>query len=773
MRALARVQSTGDYFAVRASGGNLTYTQPPIFLYGSGATDAAPTPLLGGTLAAANASVLRDTGRGWELLPSAGIAGAAARWHAAAASGSDAGNVAVVCGDGGAVAVLDAATAHLVDVSPPAAALLAVVRSSGAGGVLASPPNLLCATVVSPVVRATGLAPSVTEAWFGGTNGAIMRYTPIDAVWVAPTPANSGAAAALNGAVIAGIAALNSDIWAVGGVAGGGAMLVIRVNLTSASVAAAIAGRDSSLLVFVSTLVVTGLPASVTGGAMLTGVATSTSLGLFATSTSGVLLRWFLPSGATVGHERWVVVPVPAGTSRLPLRSVAVGSYAIAVGDHGTVMHSVVCATATGGPFEACTTNTSAVTLAGGLAMVLDTTFPVAGRADTNVSVASWGNNVPLRTATSRGTGWILQWNGWQPLPYASVFAPVSLEATAIGGVGGGASCLSYMYEIPGGGLFGTAGLAASGDQWHGPNYLLYCNGMGRRDWRGYTHIQFYVRAGTGCNLKHAHGFTFTVSTYNEWVGGVNVSTYTTGGVIDFTWRLVSIPFSALKAAGGTASWDLSNVERLSWGPLIVAPDILLIDEISVVQILSSTAPSAVQASPVGATALRAVAAVRNPAAQAAAVPPTGVQVPDGAFACGDGGACMLLNVVTQTWVADATPPAAAGSAVYGLWANVLDDGSAGVVWACGAGGLLMVRDASDVRALAVASGGSGVMSATDFTQLDAQVRCLLCERASNRVVCVCVCVCVRVCVHLCVVVRICARGTGLRAFLCAMCGVS
>jgi hypothetical protein len=231
----------------------------------------------------------------------------------------------------------------------------------------------------------------------------------------------------------------------------------------------------------------------------------------------------------------------------------------------------------------------------------------------------------------------------------------------------------------------------------------------------------FYIRADDGADLRIASAVNLTVSNCcGTALGPVRVVDFSDGGRVDFTWRRVVVPFAALVAATADAAhraWDMSDVEWITFYG-VTTP--MLLDEITIIEVAPAGLSPTIQPSPVGASALRAVAVLRNPVTATSPVVTAGVLFPDAAFACGDGGQCMVLNPATQTWVPDVTPGAAAGLALRGMWAYGTADGAASAVWVVGKGGLIMSRDGADCRSFVRASGASTTMSSADFAALDA-----------------------------------------------------
>ncbi len=117
--------------------------------------------------------------------------------------------------------------------------------------------------------------------------------------------------------------------------------------------------------------------------------------------------------------------------------------------------------------------------------------------------------------------------------------------------------CLKYIQNVPSEGLNGSNALELDPDRWHCPVFNLYCGGGGRRDFTPYDVIEFRFRSPD----VDPGNPTFCVRTWNQTSYTVCICNYIEGGIIDNTWRLVSIPLADLE----TPEWDLGNVETLAW----------------------------------------------------------------------------------------------------------------------------------------------------------------------------------------------------------------
>ena len=118
-------------------------------------------------------------------------------------------------------------------------------------------------------------------------------------------------------------------------------------------------------------------------------------------------------------------------------------------------------------------------------------------------------------------------------------------------------SCLKYIQERSAEGIHESNALQLNPDRWHRPVYRLCCGAGERKDFTLYDVIEFYFRS----LEADPDNPTFYLQTWNQTSNRVSISDYIDGGLIDNTWRLVSIPLADLK----TMEWDLGNVETLNW----------------------------------------------------------------------------------------------------------------------------------------------------------------------------------------------------------------
>ena len=120
------------------------------------------------------------------------------------------------------------------------------------------------------------------------------------------------------------------------------------------------------------------------------------------------------------------------------------------------------------------------------------------------------------------------------------------------------ASCLYYIQEVAGEGVNGGNALKLTPTRWNMPRFNLYCGGGSRRDFRPYDVIEFHFRS----PAADPGDLSFWLTKWNQASNTVSIRDYIAGGVIDNTWRVVTIPLADL----ATSSWDLADVEMLYWG---------------------------------------------------------------------------------------------------------------------------------------------------------------------------------------------------------------
>ncbi|MDQ2932910.1 MAG: glycoside hydrolase family 9 protein [bacterium] len=119
-------------------------------------------------------------------------------------------------------------------------------------------------------------------------------------------------------------------------------------------------------------------------------------------------------------------------------------------------------------------------------------------------------------------------------------------------------ACISYMEEGQTVGRNGSKGLILKPDPWHAPGYKINCGAQGRVDFTPYGWLEFYIKG----PAENAGDREFQVISYYGQGAKVNLSTYVQGGIIDNTWRLVSIPISGLQ----TSLYNLNSVDDLYFG---------------------------------------------------------------------------------------------------------------------------------------------------------------------------------------------------------------
>lgn len=119
-------------------------------------------------------------------------------------------------------------------------------------------------------------------------------------------------------------------------------------------------------------------------------------------------------------------------------------------------------------------------------------------------------------------------------------------------------NCISYAEQKSGVGKDGTRGLLFKPDAWHSPNVKINCGGRDRIDMSKHAAIEFYIKA----DSSDSNDPEFNIVSYYGRSKTVSIKKYTSGGAIDTTWRLVSIPLSDLK----TSTYDLSTTDDIYFG---------------------------------------------------------------------------------------------------------------------------------------------------------------------------------------------------------------
>ena len=387
--------------------------------------------------------------------------------------------------------------------------------------------------------------------------------------------------------------------------------------------------------------------------------------------------------GASVtsdGGGAWTALPSPV---RSDLHGVGgAGSVVVACGDNGTLL-----------------------TLDTGAALAWS---PVPSAGTANLTAVSYGR-WPIVAVGARGAMLINYGSG-----FSAATLPGGCPARA---VAVGPACADGVSEVPRAGSDGVSPAlllsgALSESAWR--TYSLYCDGGGWRDLRVYSAaVAFRIRAaaavspGQGMLLQLGCGCASPL---------VSVADYTAGGVLDATWRAVSVPLAAL----APAACDLSAVSTLIFTGFA---DDFLIEAVALTPTPLGAPRSPLQtpldappASPTSAD-LRAVAAggvgavfacgdagtvlriwrsaapawawALEPAPTTADLLGIAVLPTEEAFAVGRGGVLLQRSPATGMWqLGEGAAAAAAGADLYGVAAS-----SATAAWAVGGGGLILSFD--------------------------------------------------------------------------------
>jgi photosystem II stability/assembly factor-like uncharacterized protein len=117
--------------------------------------------------------------------------------------------------------------------------------------------------------------------------------------------------------------------------------------------------------------------------------------------------------------------------------------------------------------------------------------------------------------------------------------------------------CLHYIVQENLQGIDKGPALKLTPDKWHTPLLKLNCDGKSRRDFTPFSTIEFYFKSPD----PDPGNPTFELRTWNMASPKVSIRKYVSGGIIDNTFRRVSIPLSNLVSK----EWDLGNVESLVW----------------------------------------------------------------------------------------------------------------------------------------------------------------------------------------------------------------
>ncbi len=110
--------------------------------------------------------------------------------------------------------------------------------------------------------------------------------------------------------------------------------------------------------------------------------------------------------------------------------------------------------------------------------------------------------------------------------------------------------------------------LRSASDQWHGFSYLLYCDGMPRRDFSLHSHLRFTIST-RPASLETPSNVTVRISTWNLSGRDLAISRYLNGATVDETPRSVSVPLrDFVTNDNGTSyvNWAMADVERISLG---------------------------------------------------------------------------------------------------------------------------------------------------------------------------------------------------------------
>ncbi len=118
--------------------------------------------------------------------------------------------------------------------------------------------------------------------------------------------------------------------------------------------------------------------------------------------------------------------------------------------------------------------------------------------------------------------------------------------------------CLTYGQEVNEGRNSAKA-LKLTPDAWHAGGYSVNCGGQDRLDLSNYSYFEFYIK-GSPSQTEGNHDFNMV--SYYGTSNTVNLLKYVDGGVIDGSWRLVSIPMSDLK----TTSYNLNSIDTIYFG---------------------------------------------------------------------------------------------------------------------------------------------------------------------------------------------------------------
>ena len=283
------------------------------------------------------------------------------------------------------------------------------------------------------------------------------------------------------------------------------------------------------------------------------------------------------------------------------------------------------------------------------------------------MSSGHWAAGAGTTVARDVGSGWALfaAHNGQHPEQ-----EPIALygaaDETAEAAPYLGDDCVNYgQLGAAGSGPFGGQPLQLAGDSWHSTSYKLYCGGQGRRDFRPYNSLSFYMRYCNDVECSSPEGtspidISFQVTTWNAASREVSVNEYM-NGPLDGTWRQVKIPLVDLV----TDSYDMHSVDHIRWPNMLDG-----------VYHVDAVALSTIAGSIEGAAPLTANSTIRGMARSAS----------DEVMAVGDGGVLLQLDKQDLSWQ-QRTLPAAIADAKTDLLAVWLSSTDA---WVGGAASTLL-----------------------------------------------------------------------------------
>jgi len=119
-------------------------------------------------------------------------------------------------------------------------------------------------------------------------------------------------------------------------------------------------------------------------------------------------------------------------------------------------------------------------------------------------------------------------------------------------------SCLSFAISSASVGMNSSVGIILQPDKWNGSKFKLFCGGGSispRVDFGPYTNLDFDIKSSTSASSTR----NFWLTSWDFTGATISLADYVDGGIIDNTWRHVSIPLTALTAPG----WTMNDVENL------------------------------------------------------------------------------------------------------------------------------------------------------------------------------------------------------------------